>query len=689
MATDHHVESGYGIAHGDTALERIARDLRRRWDAYRWSWPAFFEWFLAVVVALILAAILALYFMDWNTMRGAVGRYVSGRLGREVRIEGNLRVHLFSWTPSLTAEGVTIANPAWTPRLTSQSLAADIGRFDVAVRLMPLLRGRTILTRVEFDRPDILIVRDSSGRTNWDTSGSTEGYRLPVIHRFTVKEGHLTIDDAVRKMRFVGTVNSNEQRGAGERAFQLTGDGTLNRNTFTADIHGGPLLNVDATKPYHFAADVHSGATHIVADGSITRPFHLSQFGAKVTFSGATMSDLYYLTGLVFPSSPPYRLNANLVRDGAIYRFENMHGVVGQSDLSGDMTVNAAPTPTYLEARLASQRLRLVDLGPFIGAKPVASSSPKGLPAAKPTVAAGFHALPDAPLDVGRVRQMNADVQYDAAKVESQDFPLRDFHMHLLLDNGVMTFNPLTFDFSRGKLAGRVSIDARNAVPVTDVDARLTGSQLAQFMKEAPAPVEGVLEARAKLHASGASVHKAASHANGAVTFVVPGGKVRRSFAELTGIDVLNGVGLLLAGDKSDADLRCAVVRFGARDGSLQAEQLVIDTEPVLITGKGSVNLKDETMALEVKGEPKQFRIGRVHAPITISGPFDNPHVGIKASGALGQGGIAAALGLLNPFAAILAFVDPGLADDANCAALTKGAAKGPAAVKPAKRARH
>ncbi len=37
---------------------------------------------------------------------------------------------------------------------------------------------------------------------------------------------------------------------------------------------------------------------------------------------------------------------------------------------------------------------------------------------------------------------------------------------------------------------------------------------------------------------------------------------------------------------------------------------------------------------------------------------------------------------MLNPFAAILAFVDPGLAKDANCARLTQGAAKGPAPVK-------
>ncbi|MBV9992761.1 MAG: AsmA family protein [Alphaproteobacteria bacterium] len=702
MATDHHPGHRSIWERDADAFTRHWRRLRdhaqARWQRTRWSWSLFWRWAATVFVVVLLSAVAWLYFLDWNTMRGPVGRYLSHRLGREVKIEGDLKVHLFTWTPNLTADRVTVRNPDW---VSKDKLAADIGRFAIAIELKPLLfRGKTILPYVTFDKASVLVVRDLSGRTNWELGKSKDGFDLPPIRRFTVSDGHVTIDDAVRKMHFEGTVNSNETRGAGDRAFQLTGDGTLNRNKFTADVHGGALLNVDSSKPYRFAADVHSGSTHIAADGAITRPFHFGQFGAKVTFEGASMADLYYVTGLVLPPSPPYRLESTLTRDGEIYRFEKMHGVVGQSDLAGDMMVNAGQTPTYLQARLGSQRLRFVDLGPFIGARPAASSA-KGLPPAKPAApAASAFLLPDTPLNVDRVRQMNADVTYDAAKVESQDFPLRDFHMHLLLDNGVMTFNPLTFGFARGKLSGRIQVDARQATPVTDLDARLTNLQLAQFMKETPPPVEGTLEARAKLHAVGNSIHKAASHASGAVTFVVPSGRLRKSFAELTGIDVLNGVGLLIAGDKSDTDLRCAVVKFGARDGTLQSEQLVVDTDPVKITGKGSINLRDETMALEVKGEPKEFRIGRIRAPITVGGPWDRPSVGIKASGALAQGGIAAALGLINPFAAILAFVDPGLAKDANCAALTSGAAKGaapvkpvkakhPARVKPAKRTRH
>ncbi|HWA91316.1 MAG TPA: AsmA family protein [Rhizomicrobium sp.] len=673
MTTDHH--PGYGSG----ALDRAWLDVRRYVESYRWSWPAFAEWLIGVLLLTIASAILILYFLDWNKMRGPVGRYVSYRLGREVRIEGPLKVKLFSWTPSVDAGHVVIANPGWT----REPHAADIGRFQASVRLMPLFGGKTIIPYVTLDKPDIVVIRDLSGRTNWDFgSSSGKPWTIPPIRRFVVRDGHVRIDDRVRKVLFEGAVSSSEQPGAGDRAFRLTGDGRLNRNKFTADVHGGPLLNVDVNKPYRFAADIHSGTTHVTADAVLPKPFHLGRFGAKASFSGASMADLYYLTGLVFPMTPPYRLSADVTREGSVYSFKNMTGVVGQSDLHGEMTAYTGQTPTFLKAVLASKQLRFVDLGPFIGAKPVETK------AAAP-VALRTRALPDTPLDVGRVRQMNADVQYDAASIASKDLPLREFHMHLLLDNAVMTIDPLTFDFVTGKLSGAVKVDARGAVPVSDVDARLSNIHLEQFVGGKPPPVEGVLQARAKLHAPGASVHEAASHANGAVTLVVPSGKVRKAFAELTGIDVLNGLGLLLTNDKSDADLRCALVRFDARGGTLATERFTIDTESVLIQGKGSVNLNDETVNMQVTGQPKEFRIGRVRAPITIGGTLSNPSLGIEAGQAVAQGGIAAALGFLNPIAAVLAFVDPGLAKDANCAALTANAAQGPAPVRAAKRVRH
>ena len=60
--------------------------------------------------------------------------------------------------------------------------------------------------------------------------------------------------------------------------------------------------------------------------------------------------------------------------------------------------------------------------------------------------------------------------------------------------------------------------------------------------------------------------------------------------------------------------------------------------------------------------------------PITVRGTLRHPSVGISATKALGQGGIAAALAALTPVAALLAFVDPGLAKNEDCLALMQSA---------------
>ena len=69
----------------------------------------------------------------------------------------------------------------------------------------------------------------------------------------------------MRKLHFTGAVNSREEAGGTKAAFTMTGDGMLNGNKFTADVHGGPLLNVDESRPYGFTADIRAGQTHVTA----------------------------------------------------------------------------------------------------------------------------------------------------------------------------------------------------------------------------------------------------------------------------------------------------------------------------------------------------------------------------------------------------------------------------------------
>jgi uncharacterized protein involved in outer membrane biogenesis len=294
--------------------------------------------------------------------------------------------------------------------------------------------------------------------------------------------------------------------------------------------------------------------------------------------------------------------------------------------------------------------------------------------------------LPDADLQVDRVRAMDADVHYSARSVLAARLPMQDVNFHLQLVAGVLRIDPLSFVLSEGQFSGSVRIDAAQTPPETLVDMKLLNVDLAEFKSasaETP-PLSGTLLGRIRLQGKGASVHKFAADSGGSLSFVVPQGEVRSVFAELTGINVARGLGLLLTGDQKQSELRCAVADFTADHGDVRATTLVVDTTNVLITGRGDLDFGDEHLNLSIEGDPKQPRFFRLRSPISLAGTLSKPSIGIKPEKTILQAAAAVALGtLLTPVAAVLAFVDPGLAHNADCAGLLaqaepKASANGP-----------
>jgi len=642
------------------------------------------RWSAVAIGGLLAAAFIALTFLDWNTMRGPVSRWASGRIGRDVHIDGDLHVRIWTLTPHVEMNRVRIANAGWA----GGGDMATIGRLVLEVKLLPLLGGHAVVPLIDVEHSNFLLVRDPGGRANWNFGDRAvtdrEPLRLPPIRHFIVRDSQLKIVDERRKLTFTGTINSNESAQGQGRGFWMTGNGSLNNAPFTAEAHGAPLLDVDAARPYPFTLDVRAGATHVVADGAITHPFDFGGLTSKVTFSGNDLADLYYLTGLTFPNSPPYVMSGSLSRDGETYRFDNLVGRLGRSDLDGAFTVDDSTARPFLRGHLHSRFVNFADLGFLFGGGKGHNTAPRAPRVAQASKAAGNITieqgaqparllLPDAPLEIDRVRQMDARITYVADRIDSRDIPVRRLSVSAALDRGVLTLDPMAATFVRGRVDGTVRLDASRDVPLTAVDLRLRDFALEQFLPGAksPPPLEGRLEGRAQLTGTGDSVHKAASTANGTLTFVVPHGEMRKAFAELMGIDVITGGLELLTGDKSQTDLRCMVASFNAHDGVLTTQRMTLDTDVVAATGKGTIDLKDETVDLAFTGEPKSIRLGRIKAPILVTGQLASPHIGVDASKALPQVGIGVALAaFVAPLAAILPFVNPGLAKDADCGGL-------------------
>lgn len=637
---------------------------------------------LTAITVFLLAVLVFLILFDWNWLRGPIAAAASARLNRPVAIEGDLNVHALSWTPRADIHGLRIGQPAW-----AKGDMARVDRLSVKLDLPALLTGKTILPYVEIKRPTVTLLRLADGRASWNFgSGGKGGAKLPAIRRFVIDEGKLSLDDRQRKSTFKGTVFTDETAyGAQRGVFALRGDGELNGERFWALVTGAPLLNVSPSRPYPFEADVRAGPTRVLAKGSITRPFDLGRFQTSLTITGADLNDLYGLTGLALPNTPPYRVSGQLTRQRTRWLFEKASGRIGDSDINGDLSVETRGKRPYLKADLRSRRLDFDDLASIFGGAPSRKRG-EAVSAEQQAVggemAAEQRIFPDATLQVDRIRAMDADVIYRAETVNAPNLPLRKVMLDLALKDGVLTGDPVSLTFSRGTLAGMARLDASKDTPRTDVDLRLTNGRLEDWIttrfKGEPV-IEGRMAARAKLTGYGNSVRKAAATSTGTVTFVAPSGEVRQAFAELLGVNISKGILLLLSESPNRSKVRCAVADFRVKDGIATANRIIVDTDVVLVSGSGRVNLRDETLDLRIEGESKKPRLLRLFVPINIDGRFTKPSIDLETGNAFAQGGIGAALAaLVNPIAAILPFVEPGLAEDADCAALVaEGRRKG------------
>jgi uncharacterized protein involved in outer membrane biogenesis len=235
-----------------------------------------------------------------------------------------------------------------------------------------------------------------------------------------------------------------------------------------------------------------------------------------------------------------------------------------------------------------------------------------------------------------------------------------------------MTFTPVSFVLPQGKLTSNITVDGSKDVPEVAIDSRVTEVKLSQFKtKDGQEPLDGTMVGRAILKGRGKSLHEIGATATGTLSIAVPHGDIRSAFAELMGIDAARGLGLLLTKNQDKDPVRCGVANFKAEGGVFAAQDIVIDTDKVLVLGKGEIDLGPEVLDLTLNGQPKKFRFFRIKSPILLSGTLLKPKVGLKPGNTPGQIAIATALGVLaTPLASVLAFIDPGLAKDADCGAL-------------------
>ncbi|KVQ61830.1 AsmA family protein [Burkholderia territorii] len=451
---------------------------------------------------------------------------------------------------------------------------------------------------------------------------------------------------------------------------------------------GGVLALENTTQPFPLQADVKAGDTRLAIVGTLTDPTHLAALDLRLWLQGTSMSHLYQITGITLPDTPPYategRLIGNIKQHASTFRYEDFNGRVGGSDLRGTLTWAQREPRPKLSGELVSNLLQFSDLAPVIGADSAASKAKRGDTTRQPP----DRVLPVATFRTERWSAIDADVKFTGRKlVKSAQLPITNLYTHILLQDGVLSLEPLQFGVAGGTLATNAQLDGSR----TPLKGRFTLAARHLRLKQL-FPTQKVMQTAlgeingdASLSATGNSPAALAATSTGEVKALVTNGRISLLLMEAAGLNVANVVYEKLFGTR-DVNINCAAMDFVANDGMLEPKVFALDTDDALINVDGPINLRDESLDLKIHPHTKGFRVFSLRSPLYAKGTFKNPKVGVDAGALALRAGAMVGLGLINPFAALIPLIAPSNNRDVPCSELF-GQMKAKAAQKAAVKA--
>jgi AsmA family protein len=619
----------------------------------RWRWLGF-------ACVLIAAVVLLVFFWDWDWFRPLVEARLSSAVGRSVTIE-RLEVHPGRVT-RISVYGVKAANPSGFDGPQS----AAIERVAVTVEVETWLRSRRIvIPLIELDQPDIFYQQNKAGKSNWDIAGSDSSSPAPEIGNLQVQAGvaHVHMEDEQAD----ATINIATQGDA----VVLEGKGTYARQPIVVKASGGALLALrDAATPYPVDLQLDNGSTRITLKGHISDPLNLKGADLNLVLAGPNMELLLPLIGIATPKTPPYKISGRLDFENGRIKFTDMTGLVGSSDLSGDLEVNPAGQRPTLTANLVSHRVDMEDLGGFVGSTPGRTTTPGQTPQQVEEVKraeASPKLLPTTRISIPKVLAADVHLTYHGEKILGKNMPFDSINVKMDIEAGRIRLAPIRLGIGDGALAGTISLSPVGDVVDADADIKAEHVNISKLLASAGlGSGQGTLDGNAKLKGRGASMSAILAHGDGGIRIVMPmGGNINSLLVDLSGLEI--GPAFLAAIGVPDKEgIRCMVADFALQKGILASRTLEVNTTDHVITGGGRVDLSREVVEMTLRTDPKHFTIGKLATPIQIIGPFKDLHFMPDKELAI-RGGLAAGLGALFPPAALLPTIQFGVGENSPC----------------------
>lgn len=646
----------------------------------------FMKWVLAgigtLVVLFVIAAIVLPLAVDPNNYKDEIRTAVLDKTGRELTIGGEIKWTVFPWI-GLEISRLELGNRAGF----GDQPMLSIGAAGASVKLMPLFSKKVELGKVKLSDMSIYLRRNADGQNNWQdlsdtqsttTSASTDSGDIDafIVSEIEISNTSVSWDDAGQITELKGfhlnaahielgrpfdlkggfSVNLAASGLTGEAQFegrvQSSPDGArysiegLNFGFNGKQGSNGDTVVLDMTTKADVDIDLDedraklSNFTFQLHDMVVGGELNVTSLSGEPKFSGGLRLEEFnprsLMTALGVQAPPTANdealtsLQAEMDFSGSSNsaNMQNLSLKFDQSAFKGHMKVN-----NFTQPRLAFDfEIDSLNLDNYLaGAEVEAEES-------------------DLTVDLFRGFTGGGDLRIGELLVAG--LKATEVSMKMSSDGNIIRFSPINAAFYGGQHQGDVKIDASGSQPILIARQTLSGVQAEGFLQD--------LTGSARLQGNGDfNLNIRTDLTNSQTTLQTLSGELDLSVLDgaIVGIDVADSIRKAKAafGQQADSSSETTgeaktefaeLTMTGVFDqGILSSDDLNMRSPLLLVTGKGRINLVEETINYSIKpvltdnldgqSTPGLGELSGVPVPVKISGNLYEPDISVDIVAAI------------------------------------------------------
>lgn len=272
----------------------------------------------------------------------------------------------------------------------------------------------------------------------------------------------------------------------------------------------------------------------------------------------------------------------------------------------------------------------------------------------------------DAPIDLDWLGTADTDISLSINNLVYKDANIEDVKASVSAKNNIAAIDITSLKYLDANLTSKTAVNASNNTYAHSLFTE--GFDLGKLLAETKtsSTLQGKIDASVDITSFGTTSQEIAANANGKITSVMTEGSLADAPIDLLASNLL--VELMPGKSKKDTTkIECLFVQFTGQGGVFKSDAALLNTENIVMTTNGDVDLNNEKLNLLLVPKPKNIELFTLDANIRVSGDIADPSFSLDKGSVFKKLLKSAATVALGPAALAVPFASMGDSKSEKC----------------------